>query len=235
MGVELLMEGQRPSEENSPVADARLRYLAGNAEVFAAVGHPKFPWRARCSPYRVLLAESCLKRTGATQATSVFLGLTTRYPSLASLRRAYPDDLAALLEPLGLRHRAATFLKCVSKIGRSVPRDESTLLTLPGVGPYVARAILCFAHGEPVGVLDVNVARVLSRYLLGVEPEGRPTSRRDLWELSDGVSRAANSPAMAQWGLIDIGRTICRKLPKCQRCPLNEMCRYCLDTRTSAD
>ena len=41
--------------------------------------------------------------------------------------------------------------------------DVDTLLTLPGVGSYTARAIACFAYRRRVPVVDTNVRRVEAR------------------------------------------------------------------------
>src|SRR5439155_5519722 len=77
------------------------------------------------------------------------------------------------------------------------PRD---LTELPGVGPYTAAAIRCFAFGEDVLPVDVNVARVLRR-----------------------TGNAFGSSA-AQ-ALMDLGATICvSRAPRCGVCPLASAC-----------
>ena len=43
------------------------------------------------------------------------------------------------------------------------PREQAELRTLPGIGPYTAAAIACFAFGEQVAAPDVNARRVLER------------------------------------------------------------------------
>ncbi|MDT5015283.1 MAG: A/G-specific adenine glycosylase, partial [Mycobacterium sp.] len=48
-----------------------------------------------------------------------------------------------------------------------VPSDVETLLTLPGVGAYTARAVACFAYRQRVPVVDTNVRRVVARAVHG--------------------------------------------------------------------
>ena len=52
-------------------------------------------------------------------------------------------------------------------------------MALPGVGDYTASAVLSFAFGERVAVIDTNIRRVLSRVFLGMESRGGTASRTE--------------------------------------------------------
>lgn len=41
------------------------------------------------------------------------------------------------------------------------PTTYKELLILPGIGDYVANAVLAFAHNEDVAVIDTNIRRIL--------------------------------------------------------------------------
>ncbi len=41
------------------------------------------------------------------------------------------------------------------------PNTYEDLIALPGVGDYVANAILAFAHNQDVAVIDTNIRRIL--------------------------------------------------------------------------
>ena len=56
-----------------------------------------------------------------------------------------------------------------------VPADVETLLSLPGIGAYTARAVACFAYRRPVPVVDTNVRRVFARAVTGVDTRRLPT------------------------------------------------------------
>ncbi|EUA89713.1 helix-hairpin-helix motif family protein [Mycobacterium ulcerans str. Harvey] len=60
-----------------------------------------------------------------------------------------------------------------------VPDDVDTLLTLPGVGSYTARAVACFAYRQRVPVVDTNVRRVVARAVHGRAEAGSPSATRD--------------------------------------------------------
>ncbi len=61
-----------------------------------------------------------------------------------------------------------------------VPSDVETLLTLPGVGAYTARAVACFAYRQRVPVVDTNVRRVVARAVHGRADAAASSSPRDL-------------------------------------------------------
>ncbi len=91
------------------------------------------------------------------------------------------------------------------------------------MGAYTARALLCFAFGEPAGPpRDVNLARVAARSFLGAEQ----ASPRAL-----DAAIAEHRPAgMAErdyaFALFDIGALLCRRRSvACDRCPLAPRCR----------
>jgi len=50
--------------------------------------------------------------------------------------------------------------------------DVDTLLSLPGIGGYTARAVACFAYRRPVPVVDTNVRRVVARSVHGLADAG---------------------------------------------------------------
>ena len=62
-------------------------------------------------------------------------------------------------------HRAARIV--VAEHAGVVPADESALRSLPGIGPYTARAVRSFAFGVDVAPVDTNALRVLSRCVAG--------------------------------------------------------------------
>ena len=53
-----------------------------------------------------------------------------------------------------------------------LPRTYDELTALPGIGDYTASAVMSFAFGERIAVIDTNIRRVLSRVFLGVESRG---------------------------------------------------------------
>ncbi|MBT8202814.1 MAG: hypothetical protein KJO87_05865, partial [Acidimicrobiia bacterium] len=91
------------------------------------------------------------------------------------------------------------------------------LRALPGVGPYTAAAVACFAFGQPVAAVDTNLRRVLSRW------HGRELAGAALEEAAAGdldLDRAAD------WNqaLMDLGGQLCTRTPQCEECPVAQWC-----------
>jgi A/G-specific adenine glycosylase len=156
------------------------------------------PWRRTCDPYAILVSEVMLQQTQVERVRPRYIAWLERWPTAQSLAVATPADAIREWQGLGYNRRALTLHRASRQIADSGwPAD---LTTLPGVGPYTAAALRCFAFGEDVLPVDVNVARV---------------SRRT------GV---AFSAASAQ-ALMDLGATVClARVPRCGVCPLARGC-----------
>ena len=116
-------------------------------------------------------------------------------------------------------HRAAVAI--VERHGGELPCDLAALLALPGIGPYTARAILAFAFGCDVGVLDTNAGRVVAR-----AAAGRPLRPAEAQRLADELVPAGRGWAWNQ-AVLDLGATVCTaRAPACHRCPLAAICRW---------
>lgn len=194
-----------------------------------------YPWRRTRDPYALLIAEILLHRTRADQARPVYERVMERYRSVEDLARAPVSELQDLLRPLGLAWRVDLLAEAarvlMARFGAKVPRDASALESLPGVGPYIAAAVRCFAYGEPDPILDTNTVRICGR-LLGVpvndSARRSPRFRRLLGDLVD-----PDRPRDFNFALLDHGALICTsRNPRCEVCPVRSFCEYG-KTRTS--
>ena len=113
----------------------------------------------------------------------------------------------------------------LSEYGGKIPDTERDLLKLKGVGHYTANAVLAFAYGKCVPVVDSNIARVLRRYF-NLENKKPAYADRDLWALAKKVLPLTNCREY-NYGLLDLAALICHpKNPECEKCPLREYCSY---------
>lgn len=188
----------------------------------------QFPWRQISDPYRVLIAEILLRRTRATQVLRVFTRFLEEFPDPPALARAHPERIRRLLWPLGLHWRTGDVIRLgraiAERSGGTVPSDPDTLRSLPGVGDYVTAAVRCFALGERVAVVDVNTARVVSRFF-GIDSGGEPRRNRQIIGLLERLVDP-RYPREFNWALIDLAALVCGpRMPACSRCPLNRACR----------
>lgn len=186
----------------------------------------KFPWRLSRDPYVVLVSEILLQKTTSKQVLEIFNQFFERYPTVIDLARASPRELEALIGRLGLRKRAGYLVQLaksiVEKFGGSIPRDAHALMSLKGVGRYTANAVLSFAYGECVPVVDTNVARVLRRFFC-IESKKPAYADKDLWRLAERVMPKEKCREF-NYGLLDIGNLYCKPTPECNSCPLSADC-----------
>jgi A/G-specific adenine glycosylase len=189
-----------------------------------------FPWRRISDPYVVLITEKMLQQTDFGHVRKVWQEFFKRFPTVQDLALASEEEIASILRPLGLWRQRARQLKALAsalltKYGGNVPCRYEDLISLPGVGDYVARATLLFACGVPTYLLDVNSRKVISRFFL--YPKGG--SDREIAEILRLVTpRDPVESRIFGWGIIDFSALVCAKKPKCYRCPLNERCSYYL-------
>lgn len=195
----------------------------------------RFPWRnASLSTYQYVIAEVLLQRTHAEKVACFFPKFIKEFPSWKKLGSVRTPRLQRYLQPMGLWRRKAVSIRALARTmgkrnGR-FPRERDAIEALPGVGQYIANAILLFSRGQPEPLLDVNMARVLERVF---GPRKLADIRYDpyLQELSKKVVRCSN-PAEMNWAILDLAATICLiQNPRCGKCPLKSMCLAAKDTR----
>ena len=188
----------------------------------------QFPWRRKnASLYRKIIAEVLLQRTQASTVAAFFDAFIERFPNWRSLAKTPGHVIGAHLKPLGLWKRRGASLPALAKRmternGR-FPKTRQEIEQLPGVGQYIASAVLLFAHGKSEPLLDVNMARVLERLFgsrtvvdLRYDPHLQSTSRT--------IVRGKHSQQV-NWAVLDLAALVCLpRKPKCNLCPL---CRWC--------
>jgi A/G-specific adenine glycosylase len=156
------------------------------------------PWRETRDPYAILVSEVMLQQTQASRVVPRWLAWLERWPTAGALATAPTGEVIREWQGLGYNRRALSLQRAARAVAEhGWPAD---LTDLPGVGPYTAAAVACFAFGRPVLPVDVNVRRVQER-----------TGRRF-------------DHACAQ-ALMDLGATVCiARVPRCGECPLAEVC-----------
>lgn len=219
LGRSLITHLKRPATDAPDAQLARELLLAWHA-----TSARDFPWRGGdLAPWHVLIAEMCLHRTRADQVAPVFEALLRIGPTPQAMLEHREEALEAM-RSLGLRWRAENVISAAETLtdlynGR-VPDTDLELRMLPGVGDYVAQAVLCFGFGRRAVLIDTNTVRIVGRL------HGRDVRRR--WQLRLDLHRLAgeNGPdADFNYGLLDLGALVCRASnPRCDVCPLREMC-----------
>jgi A/G-specific adenine glycosylase len=191
---------------------------------FAEAGRD-LPWRATRDPYRVLVAEVLAQQTQAARAAAAWPRFLERFPDVTTLAAAAPAEVLRAWQGLGYNRRALALHRTARAVEErgGWPDTVEELAALPGIGPYTARAVACFALEHRVAPVDTNVARVLARSLAGADPaQLTPAARQRLADLAmpEGQPWAWSS------ALMDVGALHCRPRPRCQGCPLAPSCRW---------
>lgn len=202
-------------------------------EWYATAGRD-LPWRRTWDPYAVLVSELMLQQTQVSRVQQAWPAFLVRFPTASQLARASTADVVAAWRGLGYNRRALSLQRAaqdvVSGHGGVVPADVAALERLPGVGPYTARAVATFAYDRPTAPVDTNVARVLSRAVLGAPLQG-PAGQH----LADTLV-PARQPAAWSHALMDLGARHCTaRAPGCERCPVATACAWRLGGRRRPD
>jgi A/G-specific adenine glycosylase len=158
----------------------------------------ELPWRETRDPYAILVSEVMLQQTQASRVVPRWLAWLERWPTAQSLAAAATTEVIREWQGLGYNRRAVSLQRAARIVAeRGWPAD---LTELPGVGPYTAAAVGCFAFRRPVLPVDVNVRRV---------------QERTGHEFDHTCAQA----------LMDLGATVCiARVPRCGECPLASGC-----------
>jgi A/G-specific adenine glycosylase len=174
-----------------------------------------FPWRETRDPWAILVSEVMLQQTQTERVVPKYLAWIERFPDAASLARAPLTEVLALWSGLGYNRRALALAKAAGELARldSFPSDEEGLLALPGVGPYTARAVLAFAFGKPVALIETNVR---SAYLHHFFPGESGVADSRILALVAATMDAATArgvdPRTWYYALMDYGADLKRRL-----------------------
>jgi A/G-specific adenine glycosylase len=208
--------------------------LVGALGTWAAQNRRDLPWRRTRDPWAILVAETMLCQTQVTRVAARFPAFLERFPTPADCAAAPLRAVVAEWVGLGYNrravqlHRAAVLV--VERHGGQIPADHDHLRALPGVGPYMARAVLAFAFERDVGVVDTNAARILARAVAG-----RRLRAGEAQAAADALVPAGQSWTWNQ-GMLDFGSAVCRtRRPGCDQCPLRAHCAWAVAGRPHPD
>lgn len=186
------------------------------------------PWRHSRDPYHIWVSEIMLQQTRVDTVIPYYERFTKTFPTMHDLANAEEDHLLKMWEGLGYYSRArnlqAGVREVIEEYQSEVPKTREEILSLRGVGPYTAGAILSIAYGVPEHAVDGNVMRVLSR-IYGIEEDIALPKTRKLFEnlVMDIID--PEDPSSFNQGMMELGAVICTpRSPKCLLCPVREVC-----------
>ena len=173
----------------------------------------------------VRLAAQCTD----ARVNIVVQDLFAKYPSVAALAAAEPEEIEAIVKPCGLgRSKARDISACMrvlrDKYNCKVPTTFEELLALPGVGRKTANVIASVAYNKPAMAVDTHVFRVANR--IGLTNNSKTPLETEK-ELVKNIPEEL-IPIAHHW-LILHGRYVClARKPKCEECGLKPWCKHFL-------
>ena len=185
----------------------------------------KLPWRENtASPWAVLVSEVMLQQTPVVRVLPVFSEWMERWPKPADLAADTPASAIRMWGRLGYPRRALRLHAAATAIAVDhrgvVPDTVETLLTLPGIGEYTARAVAAFAFGARTPVVDTNVRRVLSRVVRGVDEPREPATAADRALMATLLPVEPPRAARFSAAVMELGALICSaRSPTCESLP----------------
>ena len=229
-------------------------------------------------PYRVIVSELMLQQTQVDRVLPKYEAWMEKWPTVQDLAKAELAEVITEWKGLGYNRRARfLWLLAQEIVNRKEnptssqlslglreagwPTTEEELIKLPGIGKYTARALMSFAFGQQVGVVDTNVKRVLGRWLGMSFPRKRESRKSQidpgfssfLLDLQSGIHARVRDDKVVReidffnladsllpeglsdpWNqaLMDFGALICTaKNPKCEVCPVQDLCKANLIAR----
>jgi A/G-specific adenine glycosylase len=172
-----------------------------------------------------------LQQTQVARVEPIWLEWMDRWPRPSDLAAATPADVLRAWGKLGYPRRAVRLREAAAVIAKehadTVPSDVDTLLTLPGIGAYTARAVAAFAYGRRCPVVDTNVRRVVARAVHGAGDAGPASTTKDLADVDTLLPADDATAARLSIALMELGQVVCTvRAPRCVDCPVLAGCAW---------
>jgi len=191
-----------------------------------------FPWRKTKNPYHILVAEILLQQTDAAKVAKEYSSFIKTFPKPSKLAAASKSSVNKFISKLGLDYRVNRLISVAheleKKFNGKVPDTQEKLLKLPGIGPYIANAVLATAYNKRSAVLDTNIVRILERFFAIKSSKPRPRTDPMLWSAAQQLLPQKTDICKTwNYALLDFGALVCSHYnPRCRECPCKKKCNY---------
>ena len=185
------------------------------------------PWRKFKDPYKIWLSEVMLQQTQVKTVIPYYERWLNEFGSIQNVANAELDSLLKLWEGLGYYSRCRNFHRAsriiTKKYDGKIPETYDEFIALPGVGKYIASAVLSIAHDIKIPAIDVNLKRVYAR-LLKIKQFTKYNLAR-IEKLGHELVQCGR-PGDFNQAIMDIGSKLCRPFnPLCNVCPIRKHCK----------
>ncbi len=190
--------------------------------------HRKLPWRETEDAYYIWISEVMLQQTQVRTVIPYYSRFIKRFPTVQNLANAHQQTILKMWEGLGYysrarnMHRAAKII--VHEYNGVIPQNWTQIRSLPGIGDYIAAAVLSIANDQSYAVVDGNVKRVFSRLFCISSPTNHASAKKEFNLIAEKLLHEMESGKYNQ-AVMELGALICTpRNPGCNSCPLNFLC-----------
>ena len=186
------------------------------------------PWRNTDDPYSIWVSEIMLQQTRVDTVIPYYHRFLGAFPTVFDLARADQQQVLKLWEGLGYYSRGRNLhyaaKHVAEKFNGKIPEEYDKIISLKGIGPYTAAAILSIAFQKKYAVVDGNVIRVIARYF-GIEDDVRNNrTKNEVQQIADSLI-PEDEPGDFNQAMMELGATVCKpQQPECDSCPLSVHC-----------
>ena len=186
------------------------------------------PWRRTSEPYAVLVSEMMLQQTRVDTVIGYYREFMLRFPDVYALASASETDVLNAWKGLGYYSRARNLHRAAKMVAAQMDGNFPDTLEgwrkLPGVGAYIAGAVMSIALGKPCAAVDGNVLRVISRIDSLRGDITSPAARRDVEARVQRMMPQDRTSDFTQ-ALMELGALVCKPTsPECSHCPVASQC-----------
>ncbi len=203
--------------------------------LFARYG-PQHWWPAD-TPFEVIVGAILTQSAAWGNVERAISNLKqARVMTPASLRKLPLGKLAKLVYPSGYYNAKALKLKSFVEHLEKAHQDSleklfsldilqlrGELLNIHGIGPETADSIILYAARKPIFVIDAYTRRIIAR--LGLNPS---QDNYSAFQTLFMANLPADEKLFNEYHalLVRHGKEVCKKVPLCDRCCLNQLCLY---------
>lgn len=190
--------------------------------------HRDLPWRCSKNPYHIWVSEVMLQQTQVKTVLNYYRRFIKKFPDIQRLAAADLDAVLKAWEGMGYYARARNLHRAAKIVlhdhGGRIPHHWDAFHNLPGVGDYIAAAVLSIAFNQTHAVVDGNVKRALARLFKMPAPVNHPGSLRPFKEAAEKLLDT-RQPGIFNQAMMELGALICKpRNPLCETCPLTRRC-----------
>jgi endonuclease-3 related protein len=188
-------------------------------------------WWPGETPFEVMAGAILTQNTSWRNVEKAIEGLKAKKVlDIKGIHRLKRAELASLIKPSGYYRIKADRLKAfvnfifeeyggsIEKMRREkieVLRQE--LLHVNGVGPETADSILLYGLKKPIFVIDAYTKRILARHKIVSEKAPYDEVQKLFMDHLPRDEKLFNEYHAL---LVHLGKTLCKKIPRCDECPL---------------